>query len=281
MQSPRDRLAPVPGAGQQIVYSLDLFPEVFRICYREAMYFVRYIAAAIAGAWLALAPSAFAQSGVLVFVTAQWQRETGKKAIISYAASSALARQIEQAAPAQIFISADLDWMDYLSEKKLIKLESRSNLLGNRIVLIAPKASTASVRIERGFPLASLLGSGRLAMADVRAVPAGRYGKAALEALGVWDSVATRVVQAENVRVALILVARGEAPLGIVYQTDAAVDANVKSIGVFPEDSHPPILYPIALTAGATHADAPALLAYIKSAAARPLFAAAGFTFLD
>jgi molybdate transport system substrate-binding protein len=214
-------------------------------------------------------------------VAAQWQRETGKKAIISYAASSALARQIEQAAPAQIFISADLDWMDYLSEKKLIKLESRSNLLGNRIVLIAPKASTASVRIERGFPLASLLGSGRLAMADVRAVPAGRYGKAALEALGVWDSVATRVVQAENVRVALILVARGEAPLGIVYQTDAAVDANVKSIGVFPEDSHPPILYPIALTAGATHADAPALLAYIKSAAARPLFAAAGFTFLD
>jgi len=257
------------------------------------MYPIGYIVAALAACWLSLAQPALAQPrDVLVFAAAslkealdgvavQWNRETGKKAVISYAASSALARQIEQGAPAQVFISADLDWMDYLAERKLIKPESRSNLLGNRIVLIAPKTSTANVRIERGFPLASMLGGGRVAMADVRAVPAGKYGKAALEFLGVWDTVANRVVQAENVRVALVLVARGEAPLGIVYQTDAAADPSVKTIGVFPEASHPAILYPIALTSAAAHPDAPAFLAYVKSAAARPLFAASGFTLLD
>ena len=171
--------------------------------------------------------------------------------------------------------------MDYLAGKNLIKAETRSNLLGNRIVLIAPKASPITARIEPGFPLASLLGDGRLAMGDVRAIPAGKYGKAALEALGVWDSIASRVVQAENVRVALILVARGEAPLGIVYRTDAAADSSVKVIGTFPEESHPPILYPMALTAGTAHADAAAFLGYVKSSAARPLFAASGFSILD
>ena len=261
---------------------------------REMMMWGRRVfVAGLAAASLAFAAPAAAQSGnVLVFaaaslkealdgVAAKWQKETGRKAVISYAASSALARQIEQGAPAQIFISADLDWMDYLANRNLIKAETRSNLLGNRIVLIAPKTLTATVRIEPGFPLASLLGDGRLAMADVRAVPAGKYGKAALETLGVWTDVANRVVQAENVRVALILVARGEAPLGIVYRTDAAADPSVKIIGTFPEESHPPILYPVALTAGATHPDAARFLAYIKSAAARPLFAASGFSILD
>ncbi len=259
------------------------------------MYPLRYIASLIAAVLFGLAAPApaSAQSGnVLVFaaaslkealdgVAARWRKETGKSAAISYAASPALARQIEQGAPAQIFISADLDWMDYLAGKNMIKLETRTNLLGNRIVLVAPKTSTAMVRIEPGFPLASLLGDGRLAMADVRAVPAGKYGKAALESLGVWDSVAGRVVQTENVRVALILVARGEAPLGIVYRTDATADPGVKVIGIFPEESHPPILYPVALTAGAAHPDAAAFLAYVKSAAARPLFAASGFSILD
>lgn len=211
-------------------------------------------------------------------VNTQWQKETGKKAVISYAASSALAKQIEQGAPAQVFISADLDWMDYLAGKSLIKADTRSNLLGNRIVLIAPKDKAQPVEIKPGFDLAKLLGEGRLSMANVDSVPAGKYGKAALEKLGAWASVSGRIAQAENVRAALLLVSRGEAPAGIVYQTDAAADPNVKIIGTFPEDSHPPIIYPIALTAGASHPDATAFLAYIRSAKARPVFEAQGFT---
>lgn len=215
-------------------------------------------------------------------VNAQWQKETGKKARISYAGTSALAKQIEGGAPAQVFISADVRWMDYAAEKKLIRLETRSNLLGNRIVLIAPKDQARPVEIKPGFDLAGLLGDGgRLAMANVAAVPAGRYGKAALEKLGVWSSVSGRLAQAENVRAALLLVSRGEAPLGIVYQTDAAAEPNVKIVGRFSEDTHPPIIYPVALTAHATHPDAAAFLAYIKSIRARPLFEAQGFSVLS
>jgi len=214
-------------------------------------------------------------------VNAQWQKETGKKAIISYAASSALAKQIEQGAPAQMFISADLDWMDYVAQKNLIKPDTRSNLLGNRIVLIAPKDNAQPIEIKAGFDLAKALGDGRLAMANVDAVPAGKSGKAALEKLGAWATVSSKVAQAENVRAALLLVSRGEAPAGIVYQTDAAADANVKVIGVFPEDAHPRIIYPIALTANADHPDAKDFLAYIKSAKAKPVFEAQGFTVLN
>jgi molybdate transport system substrate-binding protein len=213
-------------------------------------------------------------------INEQWQRETGKKAIISYAASSALAKQIEQGAPAQMFISADLDWMDYAASKNLIKPDTRSNLLGNRIVLIAPKDKAQPVEIKLGFDLAKILGDGRLSMANVDAVPAGKYGKAALEKLGVWESVSAKIAQAENVRAALLLVSRGEAPVGVVYQTDAAADANVKIIGTFPENTHPPIIYPIALTASAMHPDAVQFLAYLKSAKARPLFEAQGFSVL-
>jgi molybdate transport system substrate-binding protein len=213
-------------------------------------------------------------------VNAQWTKETGKKAVISYASSSALAKQIEQGAPAQMFISADLDWMDYLAAKSLIKPDTPSNLLGNRIVLIAPKDKAQPVEIKPGFDFAKLLGDGRLAMANVDAVPAGKYGKAALEKLGLWAGVSGKIAQAENVRAALLLVSRGEAPAGIVYQTDAAADPNVKIIGTFPEDTHPPIIYPIALTANATHPDAAALLAYIRSDKAKPLFQAQGFTVL-
>ena len=214
-------------------------------------------------------------------VNAQWQKETGKKAIVSYAASSALAKQIEQGAPAQMFLSADLDWMDYVAQKNLIKPDTRSNLLGNRIVLIAPKDTAQSVEIKAGFDLAKVLGDGRLAMANVDAVPAGKYGKAALEKLGAWANVSSKVAQAENVRAALLLVSRGEAPAGIVYQTDAAADANVKIIGVFPEDTHPRVIYPIALTANAAHPDAANFLTYIKSVKAKSLFEAQAFTVLN
>ncbi|MBX9592537.1 MAG: molybdate ABC transporter substrate-binding protein [Hyphomonadaceae bacterium] len=214
-------------------------------------------------------------------INAQWQKETGKKATISYAASSALAKQIEQGAPAQLFISADLDWMDYVAHKNLIKLDTRSNLLGNRIVLIAPKDKAQPVEIKAGFNLAEIIGNGRLSMANVDFVPAGKYGKAALEKLGVWGSVSSKIAQAENVRTALLFVSRGEAPAGIVYRTDAAADANVKIIGMFPEDTHPPILYAIALTANATHPDAAEFLAYVRSGKARPLFEAQGFVVLS
>jgi molybdate transport system substrate-binding protein len=214
-------------------------------------------------------------------INAQWQKETGKKATISYASSPAFAKQMEQGAPAQMFISADLDWMDYLEKKSLIKPETRSNLLGNRIVLIAPKDKAPSVDIRPGFDLAKVLGDGRLAMANVDTVPAGKYGKAALQKLGVWASVSGKLAQAENVRAALLLVSRGEAPAGIVYQTDAASDKGVAIIGTFPEDTHPPIIYPIALTANATNPDAAAFLAYIRSDKAKPLFEAQGFTVLN
>ena len=238
-------------------------------------------------------PSARAQGGdVVVFaaaslksaldaINAQRQKETGKKATISYASSAALAKQIEQGAPAQMFISADLDWMDYVEKKNLIKPETRSNLLGNRIVLVAPKDKAPAIDIKPGFDLAKVLGDGRLAMANVDSVPAGKYGKAALEKLGVWPSVSGKLAQAENVRAALVLVSRGEAPAGIVYQTDAASDKAVAIIGTFPEDTHPPIIYPVALTAGATHPDAAAFLAYIRSDKAKPLFEAQGFSVLN
>lgn len=240
---------------------------------------------------LALAPSVYAADKVVVFAAASLknaldavnevrQAETGKDATISYAASSALARQIEQGAPADIFISADLDWMDYLSEKQLIAPGSRTNLLGNRIVLIATADKAVQTKIGPDFPLAEFLGNGRLAMADVKAVPAGKYGKAALEKLGVWAEVEDKVAQAENVRAALKLVATGEAPLGIVYQTDAVAEPAVKVIGVFPEDVHSPIVYPVGVTAESSNSDAAEFVKYLQSAKARQLFEAQGFTVL-
>jgi molybdate transport system substrate-binding protein len=246
------------------------------------------IAVLVFGLW---ATPAVAQSrDVLVFaaaslknalddIGAQYQHETGKHVNVSLAASSALAKQIESGAPADIFISADLDWMDYLAQHNLINAGTRKNLLGNKLVLIAPKGS-APVKIEPGFPLAKLLAGGKLAMADTAAVPAGKYGKAALEKLGVWASVSGQVAQAENVRAALALVARKEAPFGIVYQTDATAEPNVEVAGVFPEDSHPPIVYPIALLAGSTNPEAKAFLAYLESVKARPLFEKQGFVVL-
>lgn len=213
-------------------------------------------------------------------VSDAWQRETGKRAAISYGGSPMLARQIELGAPADIFISADRDWMDYLAERRLIEPLSWVELLGNRIVLVAPANSTVETRIEPGFPLAALIGEGRLAIANTSAVPAGKYGRAALQALGVWDEVTSHLAEAENVRAALALVSRGEAPLGIVYETDAAADPGVRIVGRFPEDSHPPIVYPAALTVPTESRDARAFLHYLKSDRARSLFESEGFTFL-
>jgi molybdate transport system substrate-binding protein len=214
-------------------------------------------------------------------VNAAYQNKTGQKATTSYAASSALAKQIEAGAPADIFISADLDWMDYLGQKNLIRAGTRSNLLGNKIVLIAPASSTAKVTIAPDFPLAQLLGDGRLAMADTSAVPAGKYGKAALETLGVWSQVASKIAPAENVRAALLLVARGEAPFGIVYQTDAAAEPTVKIVAAFPDNTHPPIVYPVAIVVTSTNPGAAAYIEFLRSAAAQPAFEKQGFTVLE
>src|SRR5262245_13833521 len=213
-------------------------------------------------------------------IAAQWSRETGKKVTISYAASNTLIRQIEQGAPADIFISADLDWMDYGQQKGLIKPETRVNLVGNRLVLIAPKDAGTTLNIQPKFDLAGALEGGRLAMGNVDAVPAGKYGKAALEKLGVWDSVKDKTAQAENVRAALLLVSRREAPLGIVYQTDAASDPGVRIAGTFPEDTHPRIIYPIALTKDSQNPDAKEFVTYLGTPAARAAFEKQGFTVL-
>jgi molybdate transport system substrate-binding protein len=240
-----------------------------------------------------LAPSnAAAQDSVVVFaaaslknaldeIAATWSKDTGKPAPkISYAASSALAKQLEQGAPADLFISADLDWMDYVAAKSLIKADTRFNLLGNKIVLIAPKDSRTTALAIKGDDLAKALAGGRLSMANVESVPAGKYGKAALEKLGAWAAVKDSIAQAENVRAALLLVARGEAPLGIVYSTDAAAEPNVRIVATFPEDSHPPIIYPAALTKDAKNADAKAFLDFLRGAKARTSFEKQGFTVL-
>ena len=213
--------------------------------------------------------------------SAAWNKQTGKSTKVSYAASSVLAKQIESGIPADIFISADVPWMDYVAERKLIKAPSRSDFLGNQIVLIAAKDSKIDLKVDKGFGLRAALGNdGRLAMGNVDSVPAGKYGKAALESLGVWSSVADRVAQAENVRMALTLVSRGEAPLGIVYKTDAASDPNVRIVGAFPDGSHPPIIYPMALLATSTNPDAQAFVDYLKSPAGKPFFEKQGFTVL-
>jgi molybdate transport system substrate-binding protein len=210
-------------------------------------------------------------------VSAEWRRETGKSATFSYAASSALARQIEQGAPADLFASADLDWMDWLQARRLIRPETRRTLLGNSLVLIAGRDWTGDLAIGPGFGLAAALGESRLALANPQAVPAGKYAQQALTSLGVWDRVGPRVAGADNVRAALALVARGEARFGIVYETDARTEPRVRVVGRFPADSHPPILYPVALTAGAAHPDAAAFLAYLGGPAATRIFEAEGF----
>jgi len=213
-------------------------------------------------------------------VDAAFTKKTGVKVVASYDASSALMKQIEAGAPADVFISADLKWMDYGSQKKLVKDDTRVNLLGNTLVLIAAKDSKiGNVAIKPGFDLAKLAGDGRIATGDVKAVPVGIYAQAALQKLGVWPAVEPKMAMTQNVRAALTLVARGEAPLGIVYSTDAKVEPGVKIAGTFPEDSHPPIIYPAAATTGAKP-DATPYLAYLRSQAAKSIFESYGFAVL-
>ncbi|MCJ8519058.1 molybdate ABC transporter substrate-binding protein [Rhizobium tarimense] len=248
------------------------------------------VCAAVLALLVAGAGASLAQEGVNVFAAASmknaldaasaaWTKKTGVATSISYAGSSVLAKQIEAGAPANIFISADLDWMDYLAERQLIDPSSRTNLLSNRIVLIGPNG-VGTVDIEPGLDLAGLLGDGRLAMAAPESVPAGKYGKAALQKLGAWETVQEKVARADNVRAALQYVSRGEAPYGIVYRTDAKADPGVTVVGIFPEDSHPPIVYPAALLKRSDNPAAASFLSFLKSDMARPYFELEGFEVL-
>ncbi|PWE81405.1 molybdenum ABC transporter substrate-binding protein [Bradyrhizobium sp. SUTN9-2] len=239
----------------------------------------------------AVAPAAAEDKTITVFaaasmknalddIDAAYTARTGVKFSVSYAASSVLAKQIEQGAPADVFVSADTDWMDYAIAKKTINEPSRVNLLGNSIVLIAPKDSKIdSVTIAAGFDLAKLAGDGRIATGDVKSVPAGKYAKAALEKLGAWQAAEPKFAMAESVRAALTLVARGEAVLGIVYSTDAKIEPGVKIVGTFPADSHPAIIYPVAATSIAKP-EANGYLAFLRTAAAKAILEKYGFKFL-
>ena len=242
----------------------------------------------LAAAW---APVAAQEKSLTVFaaasmknalddIDAAYTAKTGVKIVASYAASSALAKQIEQGAPADVFVSADTDWMNYAVSKKSINEPTRVNLLGNSIVLIAPKDSRIdNVSIAQGFDLAKLAGDGKIATGDVKAVPVGKYAKTALEKLGAWQAAEPKFAMAESVRAALTLVARDEATLGIVYSTDAKVEPGVKIVGTFPADSHPPIIYPVAATTTAKP-ETSGYLAFLRSTTAKTILEKYGFKFL-
>ena len=253
--------------------------------------FARLVAITAIFAALMSAPRAAVQDEITVFAAASMKnalddvdtaftKATGVKVNASYAASSALAKQIEQGAPADVFVSADIKWMDYLAGKKLIKPETCVNLLGNKLVLIAPADfRLAKMKIEKGFDIASLAGNGRIAVADTKAVPAGLYAKAALENLGSWTAAEPKLAQGENVRAALAFVARGETPLGIVYETDAKIEPKVKMVGTFPDTSYPPVTYPVAAIAAAKPVTA-RYLRFLGSGEAKSIFERYGFSFL-
>lgn len=207
-----------------------------------------------------------------------WAALGHAKPVISFAASSALARQIDAGAPADLFVSADEPWMDDVQRHGLVRPDTRVSFLANRLVLIAPAGKGAALRIAPGFPLARALGNGRLAMADPESVPAGLYGKAALTTLGIWPAVAAKVARGDSVRAALALVERGEAPYGIVYETDARASRAVRIVGVFPRASHPPITYPVAVLKNATSGDAEGFRRFLISAPGKAIFARYGFT---
>lgn len=249
----------------------------------------RSAAFAAFAAAVVVSPTAARADETLVFAAASlttaleaigsgFTRSTGHRAVFSFAGSSALARQIQQGAPAEVFISANTDWMDALEAEALIAPGSRFDLVGNAIVLVAADPDAPPVEIGAGLDLAGLLDGGKLAMALVDAVPAGIYGKAALKTLGLWDAVAPQVAQADNVRAALALVATGEAPYGIVYASDAVADPSVTEVGTFPAESHPPVIYPAALTATGKTPAAMAFIDYLGSDEARAVFEDQGFT---
>ncbi len=252
---------------------------------RRGLAFATLLAAlAIAPRAVAATPLVFAAASLqtaLDEIVQDFTRETGITVSVSYAGTSTLARQIEQGAPADIFISADLDWMDYVEARGIIDPATRTDLLGNRLVLIAPLASTVAIHIDADPIVAALGPDDRIAMADVEAVPAGRYGKAALIALGEWDAVEPHVAQADNVRAALAFVALGETPLGIVYATDAAAEPRVRIVDTFAEDLHPPIIYPAAMVADGANAEALQFFTYLRSENAAAIFIRNGFAVLS
>jgi molybdate transport system substrate-binding protein len=213
----------------------------------------------------------------LTAIASEWQKTTGKRVTFSFAASSALARQLEQGAPADLFASADLNWMDWSEQRKLIRADTRRTLLGNSLVLITPKENASALKIGPGFALAAAIGDSRLATGNPQSVPVGRYAQQALTSLGVWSEVGPRIAGADNVRAALALVARGEARYGIVYLTDARTEPRVRVVDTFPSTSHAPILYPFAMTARSSNPEAPAVLAYLASPAAVKIFESEGF----
>ena len=219
-------------------------------------------------------------TNVLQSLGAEYTRSTGRPVRFSFGSSAVLARQIEAGAGADVYVSADQEWMDYLDQRKLLQPGSRQVLAGNRLVLIAPSDSRVALKIAKGFPLAAALGEGRLAVADPASVPAGRYARQSLELLGVWPAVAPRLVRADDVRHALNFVARGEAPLGIVYATDVRVEPGVRVVDVFPANSHPPIIYPLALTADAQPAAAD-FATFLLGPHGQAAFKAAGFVMAD
>ncbi|MGB5082893.1 MAG: molybdate ABC transporter substrate-binding protein [Burkholderiales bacterium] len=249
-----------------------------------AVLLVSIVAGILPAGARAAGPVVFAAASLKEALDAQilaFEPRVGNGTAASYAASSALARQIEHGAPADLFISADVAWMDYLDERRLIDGGSRVELLSNRLALISPRASSINLAIVPGFSLGEALGRSRLAMADPDHVPAGKYAKAALEALGAWTEVSGRIARSENVRSALVLVARGEAPLGIVYRTDALAERRVRVVAEFPVSSHPRIVYPAAVTASSGSLVARSLLRYLRSPAARAVWEKHGFDVVD
>lgn len=262
---------------------------MLRTLTRRALFALALTAAALS---LSPVPAAAQNQPIVVFaaasmknaldeIAAEWTKKSGVEVRTSYAASSALAKQIENGAPADLFVSADIAWMDYVAKKDLIRADTRQNMLGNTLVLIANKDNKfGEVKIAPGTDLAKLLGEGRLSVAAVETVPAGKYAKAALEKLGIWDSVAKKLAEAENVRAALAYVSRGEAPLGIVYRTDAASDKGVAIVGTFPAGSHPDIIYPIAQLKSSKNDKIADFQKALNSPEARKVFAKHGFATL-
>jgi molybdate transport system substrate-binding protein len=225
--------------------------------------------------------AAASMTNALDDINVAFTKATDVKVVASYDASSALAKQIEQGAPADVFISANLKWMDYAADHKLIKPDTRVNLLGNRLVLIAAKNSKLDkIDIGKGFDIAKIIGDGRLAVADVKEVPAGLYAKAALESLGAWTAAEPKLAMAVNVRAALAFVARRQTSIGIVYETDAKIESFVKIIGIFPEDSHEPVTYPVAATAETTNPAVTRYLNFLRSSSAKAIFERYGFSYL-
>jgi molybdate transport system substrate-binding protein len=214
-------------------------------------------------------------------IAAVFKQETGTELSINYASSAVLAKQIEQGAPADVFISADLPWMDYLEKAKQIKPLTRRNLLGNKLVLIEPADLTTKLSIEKGFDLAGATGDGKIAVCTIASCPAGVYAKESLENLGIFAAVEPKLAQAENVRAALALVSREEARFGIVYATDAKADPKVRVVGTFHESTHKPIVYPVALVAASTNPAAPKIVSFLSSQAATKILLAQGFVILS